>query len=207
MKSIQLFEFSGLGYTSKNLILICIIGFPFKIYQYKKPENKKVYNILKGIIILFNITMKLIIILLEMMNNLFFWYLNRITNGKITKEFLEKNKIINDSERNLDFEQILFRRELSCITLNEVLVILNGEYFNSLNEFQEKLTKEFNLNDFKIKSNLLKLIIKEYYIKINNLKDYSEVYSTMKSLVKGMYKSRDIKKITLPGKLQVPSKK
>lgn len=142
-----------------------------------------------------------------MMNNLFFWYLNRITNGKITKEFLEKNKIINDSERNLDFEQILFRRELSCITLNEVLVILNGEYFNSLNEFQEKLTKEFNLNDFKIKSNLLKLIIKEYYIKINNLKDYSEVYSTMKSLVKGMYKSRDIKKITLPGKLQVPSKK
>ena len=44
LKSIPLFEFSGIGYTNKDFLVFCVTGFPCNIYRYKPPKNMKDYN-------------------------------------------------------------------------------------------------------------------------------------------------------------------
>lgn len=139
--------------------------------------------------------------------HLFFGYLNYISEGKISHEISRKNNKVNIEDGGLFFEQILFWKIFGNITLNEVLVILNGDCFNSLNELQENIGKEFNPKYFKDKSNFLKLILNEYSININNLTNNSEVYSTMRSSENGIFISRDPMKIILPYKAPVPLKK
>ena len=207
LKSIPLFEFSGIGYTNKDFLVFCVTGFPCNIYQYETPTNIDDYNILKGVIILFNIAMKLITTLHEMIIHLFFGYLNYISEGEISHESPRKNNKISTKDGGLFFEQILFGKIFGNITLNEVLVILNGDCFNSLNELHENIRKEFNPKNFEVKSNFLKLILKEYSININDLTNNSEVYSTMKSSENGIFISRDPMKIILPYKAPVPYKK
>ena len=54
---------------------------------------------------------------------------------------------------------------------------------------------------FTVKSNFLKLILKEYSIRLTDIKNINNIYSTMKSSEGGLYITRDIMKVILPGKL------
>jgi hypothetical protein len=79
-------------------------------------------------------------------------------------------------------------------------VILNGDYLDSLQTFQDSLRKEFKPENFKIKSKLLKLIFEEYNITLNDLENNKKVYSTLKSPENGMHIFRDVDTILLPYK-------
>ena len=205
LKSIPLFEFSGTGYTNKDLLVFCVTGFPCMINEYATPKKNEDYNLLKGIIILFNISMKLITILHEMIIHLCFGYLHYITEGKISQESPKKNSKISERDDGLFFEQILFGKKYNNITLYEVLVILNGDCFDSIGKIQENLRNEFDLENFEIKSNFLKLIMKEYSIDLKKMKKNKNVNSTMKSAGDGLCIRRN--KIILPYKAPVPYKK
>ena len=205
LKSIPLFEFSGTGYTNKDLLVFCVTGFPCMIYRYATPQNNEDYNLLKGIIILFNIAMKLITTLHEMIIYLCFGYLNYITEGKISHESPKKNSKISERDGGLFFEQILFGKKYTKITLYEVLVILNGDCFDSIEKLQENLRDEFNLDNFEIKSSFLKLIMKEFSINLKKIKKNKNVQSTMKSSGDGLCIRRN--EIILPYKAPSPYKK
>ena len=200
LKSIPLFDFAGSGYTNKDLLISCISGLPFKIYNYNAPNSLEEYKNLKGIIILFNVGMKTITTLHELIIHLCFGYLNYLTEGKISYESPKKGYDISTKDGGLFFEQLLFGVQYGDIKLNDVLVILNGDCFNSLDELQKNLRKEFFPDKFKVKSKLLKLILKEYSIDLKNLKNTNEIYSTMKSSNNGMCIRRNIKNIILPYK-------
>ena len=136
----------------------------------------------------------------EFINNFIFGYLNYISEGKISSESPKKGTNIQKEDGGLSFEQILFGYQYGNITLNDVLVILNGDYLDSLKTFKDSHEKEFKLEKFKIKSKLLKLIFEEYNITLNDLKNNKKVYSTMKSSESGMYITRDVNNIILPYK-------
>lgn len=144
--------------------------------------------------------MKTITTLHELIIHLCFGYLNYLTEGKISYESPKKGYDISTKDGGLFFEQLLFGVQYGDITLNDVLVILNGDCFNSLDELQKNLRKEFFPDKFKVKSKLLKLILKEYSIDLKNLKNTNEIYSTMKSSNNGMCIRRNIKNIILPYK-------
>ena len=201
LKSIPLFDFAGSGYTNKDLLISCVSGLPIMIKGYTCSESLEEYNNLKGIIILFNIGMKTITTLHELIIHLIFGYLNYLTEGKITPESPKKGKKFSCEDGGLYFEQLLFGVQYGNITLNDVLVILNGECFNSLDEFQKKLRKKLKPDKFTVKSNFLKLILKEYSIRLTDIKNINNIYSTMKSSEGGLYITRDIMKVILPGKL------
>ena len=203
LKSIPLFEFAGSGYTNKDFLISCISGFPFKIYGYETPKSEKEYKILKGIIILFNVGMKMITTLHELIIHLSFAYLNYISDGKISHESPKKIGKIETIDGGLLFEQILFGCQYGNITLNDILVILNGEYLDSLDIFQEHLKKEFDSKKFEVNTHLLKLIFGEYNITLNDLKNNKNVYSTMKSSESGMFIKRDVMNILLPYKAPI----
>ena len=171
------------------------------IKGYTCSESLEEYNNLKGIIILFNIGMKTITTLHELIIHLIFGYLNYLTEGKITPESPKKGKKFSCEDGGLYFEQLLFGVQYGNITLNDILVILNGECFNSLDEFQKKLRKKLKPDKFTVKSNFLKLILKEYSIRLTDIKNINNIYSTMKSSEGGLYITRDIMKVILPGKL------
>ena len=203
LKSIPLFEFAGSGYTNKDILISFVSGFPFKIYGYRAPKNIKEYNVLKGIIILFNTGMKLITTLHELIIHLCLGYLNYISEGKISDKSPKKIGKIGRKDGGLLFEEILFGYQYGNITLNDILVILNGEYLDSLSNLQGHLRKEFKIKKFVLKSNLLKLIFQKYKITLDDLKNNNEVYSTMKSSESGMFIKRDIMAILLPYKAPI----
>ena len=207
LKSIPLFEFSGTGYTNKDLLIFCVTGFPCKISQFENPTNIEDYNILKGIFNLFNIGMKLITTLHEMIIHFFFGYLNYITYGDISHESPRKNSKFATKDGGLYFEQILFGKKFGSINLNEVLVILNGDCSKSLEEFQNNLKKDFDPKLFEVKSNFLKLILSEYSLDLNKLENNINVHSLMKSSENGIFIFRDEMNIILPYKAPVPPKK
>ena len=194
LKSIPLFEFVGSGYTNKDILISGIPGFPFKIYRYNIPKTIDEYKILKGIIILLNTVMKMITLLHELIHNFSFGYLNYICESN------KKGSEIQTKNEGLFFEEILFGYQYDIITLNKVLVILNGDCLDSLTTFKDNLIKKFKPENFKIKSKLLKLIFKEYNITLNDLENNNEVYLRMKSSESGMYITRDIMNILLPYK-------
>ncbi len=105
---------------------------------------------IKGIIILFHIGMKIITTLHELIIHLWFGYLNYLSNGKISYESPKKGKRIHKEDDGLFFEQLLFGNQYVNITLNDILITLNGDCFNSLNGFKENLGKEFDSINFKI---------------------------------------------------------
>ena len=88
------------------------------IYRYATPQNNEDYNLLKGIIILFNIAMKLITTLHEMIIHLCFGYLNYITEGKISHESSKKNSKISERDGGLFFEQILFGKKYTNVKVS-----------------------------------------------------------------------------------------
>ena len=203
LKSIPLFEFAGSGYTNKDILFSCVSGFPFMIYGYDEPKTKNKYEALKGIVILFNTGMKLITTLHELIIHLIFGYLNYISEGKISYESPKKIGTFESKDGGMLFEQILFGCKYGNISLNDILVILNGEFLNSLESFKKHLNKEFNSKNFEIKSDLLKLIFKEYKIGLNDLRNNDQVYSTMRSSEKGMFIKRDLMNILLPYKMPI----
>ena len=203
LKSIPLFEFAGSGYTNKDILVSCISGLPFIIHRYNVAQTKKEYTQLRSLIVLFNIGMKFITTVHELIIHLCFACLNYITEGKISYESPRKrNKIIFD-DGGLYFEHLLFGREYGNITLKDVLVILNCDSFDSLKNFQADLRNEMNYENFKVKSKLLKLIFEEYKITLNHLKNNKKVYSTMKSSESQMHIKRDIMNILLPYKAPI----
>ena len=203
LKSIPLFEFAGSGYTNKDILISCISGFPFKIFRYQKPKSEKEYKTLKGIIILFNVGMKMIATLHELIIHLCFAYLNYISEGKISHESPKKVGKTESLDGGLLFEQLLFGCQYGNITLNDILVILNGEYLDSLENFQGHLRKEFDSKKFAVKTKLLKLIFEEYNLTLNDLKNNKNVYSTMKSSENEMFIKRDVMNILLPYKAPI----
>jgi hypothetical protein len=204
LRSIPLFEFAASDYTNKDILISFISGFPFKIHRYNIPKNKKEYKILKGIIILFNVGMKMITTVHELIIHLCFGYLNYISEGKISYKSPKKIGKIKREDGGLVFEEILFGRQYGDITLNDILVILNGEHLNSLKNFKKHLGQEFNSKKFIVKSNLLKSIFKKYKITVDDLKNNNKVYSTMKSSESGMFIRREVMNILLPYKAPIP---
>ena len=179
LKSIPLFEFAGTGHTNKDILISCISGFPFLINRYKAPKSKMEYRALKGIIILFNIGLKMISLLHELIIYLNA-YLNYLSEGKIINEPYKNTGKTGTTDDRLIFEQILFGNHYGNMTLNDILSILNGKYLDSLDIFQEHLRKEFDSKKFVVKSNLLRLIIEEYNITLNDLNNNKNAYSVMK---------------------------
>ena len=53
----------------------------------------------------------------------------------------KKGNRINTNDGRLCFEEILFESQYKNITLNDVLVILTGEFFDSLEESSKKSKK------------------------------------------------------------------
>ena len=200
LKSIPLFDFAGSGYTNKDLLVSFISGLPFLIYRYDVPKTLEEYENLKGVVFLFNVGMKTITTLHELIIHLCFGYLNYLTEGKISHESPKKGNKISTRDSGLFFEQLLFGVQYGPITLNDILVILNGDCFDSLENLQKNLGKDFSPNKFKAKSKLLKLIIEEYSIDLKKLKNANEIYSTMKSSNTGMFIKRNKMNIILPYK-------
>ena len=205
LKSIPLFEFAGSGYTNKDILVSCVSGFPFIIYNYKIPKSKEDYELLKGIFILFNVAMKLITSVHEIIIHLFFSYLNYVSEGKIDSHSPKKAIKVQSDDGGFLFENILFGCVYGYITLNEVLVILNGDCNNSLANFQANLKKNFDYTSFVLKSKLLKLIFKEYKIDLNLLNINKKVYSTLKSSENSIYIKRNPMNVLLPFKKATPN--
>ena len=192
LKSIPLFEFAGSGYTNKDLLVSCVTGFPLMILGYDLPQTLQEYNNLKGIVILFNMGMKFITTLRELIIHLSFGYLNYLSEGKISNESPKKGNKISTYDGGLFFENLLFRNQYGDVTINDIIVILNGDCLNSLNDFQKNLRQKFVPSKFVVKSNLLKLLFKEYSIDLINLKNINNIYSTMKSSGSGLHIKRSI---------------
>ena len=72
LKSIPLFDFAGSGYTNKDLLVSFISGLPFLIYRYDVPKTLEEYENLKGVVFLFNVGMKTITTLHELIIHLCF---------------------------------------------------------------------------------------------------------------------------------------
>ena len=86
----------------------------------------------------------------------------------------------------------MFRNQYGDVTIKDIIVILNGDCLNSLNDFQKNLRQKFDPSKFVVKSNLLKLLFKEYSIDLINLKNINNIYSTMKSSGSGLHIKRSI---------------
>ena len=198
-------NYSNLLFFIYCILVSCVSGFPFMIYNYETPQSKKDYEQLKGIVILFNLAMKLITLVHEIIIHLLFSYLNYISEGKIESNSPKKVNKIENNDGGFVFEQILFGYVYENITLNKVLVILNGDCVNSLANFQANLNKNFDSSNFALKSDLLKLIFKEYNIDLNNLNINEEVYSTMKSSKNSIYIKRNPMNVLLPFKMPTPN--
>lgn len=204
LKSIPLFDFSGSGYTNKDILVSCVTGFPFIIYNFDAPETFEEYKELRNIIILFNIGMKLITLIHEFIIHLCYGYLNYLSDGKIlsTSPKREKKNIAKDG--GLFFEQKLFGKQYGNITIKEILVLLNGgDSFNSIENLQINLANDINLEEFKANSDFLKLILENYNITFKRLID-SNIYSFMKSEGNEIYIKRDLMNIILPHKTELP---
>ena len=198
--SIPLFDFCGSGFTNKDILISCITGLPFIINGYNKIIKKDDYEELRNMIMIFNIAMKFIVTIREFIIHLLFGYLNYITEGKISFNSPKKINKKKGKDGGLLFENILFGKIYGNITFNDVLVILNGKNFDSLENFQDSLGENFNSNNFEIKSEFLKSIFEEYPLTLSNF-DETEIYSCMKSSENGIYIKRDEMKIILPTKI------
>ena len=198
--SIPLFDFCGSGYTNKDILVSSVTGLPFKINGYNKIKTKEDYEELRNMIMIFNIAMKFIATIHEFIIHLLFGYLNYVTEGKISFNSPKKINKVKAKDGGLVFENILFGKIYGNITFNDVLVILNGKNFDSLENFQDSLGENFNSNHFEIKSDFLKSIFEEYPLTLSNF-DETEIYSCMKSSENGIYIKRDEMKIILPTKI------
>ena len=204
LKSLPLFEFSGSGYTNKDILLSGVSGFPFMIYNYKPIKTIEDYKELKNIIILFNIGMKLITLLHEFIIHFCFGYLNYLSDGKILSTSPKKDNKNVTNDGGLFFEQILFGKQYGNITAKEILVLLNGgDSFNSINNLQTNLAKDINFEEFQAKSQLLTLFLKKHTINFKKLKR-TNINSYMKSFGNEMYIERDIMKIIPSQKRELP---
>ena len=205
IKSIPLFEFGASGYTNKDILVSCISGFPFVVYGYDIPETLEDYELLKGLVILFNVAMKLITSLHEIIIHFMFGYLTYVSEGEILSHSPKKLDKMKNDDGGLLFEQILFGSVYGDITLNEVLVILNGDCDNTLIKFKENLKNKIDYTNFMPKSKLLKLIFKEYAITFKNLNVNKNIYSTMKSPYNSIHITRNPNNILLPFKMPTPN--
>ena len=205
IKSIPLFEFGASGYTNKDILVSCISGFPFVVYGYDIPETLEDYELLKGLVILFNVAMKLITSLHEIIIHFMFGYLTYVSEGEILSHSPKKLDKMKNDDGGLLFEQILFGSVYGDITLNEVLVILNGDCDNTLIKFKENLKNKIDYTNFMPKSKLLKLIFKEYAITFKNLNENKNIYSTMKSPYNSIHIKRNPNNILLPFKMPTPN--
>jgi len=204
LKSLPLFEFSGSGYTNKDILVSGVSGFPFMIYNYKPIKTIEDYKELKNIIILFNIGMKLITLLHEFIIHFCFGYLNYLSDGKILSTSPKKDNKNVTNDGGLFFEQILFGKQYGNITAKEILVLLNGgDSFNSINNLQTNLAKDINFEEFQAKSQLLTLFLKKHTINFKKLKR-TNINSYMKSFGNEMYIERDIMKIIPSQKRELP---
>lgn len=204
LKSIPLFDFSGSGYTNKDILVSCVTGFPFIIYNFDDPETIEDYKELRNIIILFNIGMKLITLIHEFIIHLCFGYLNYLSDGKILSSSPKREKKNIAKDGGLFFEQILFGKQYGIITIKEILVLLNGgDSLNSIENLQINLANEINLEEFEANSDFLKLILKNYKITFKKLND-TNINSFMKSEGNEIYIKRDLMNIILPHKNELP---
>ena len=155
--------------------------------NYKIPTNKDEYEKLRGLIFLFNIGMKTITVVHELIIHLNYGYLNYLSEGKILNDSPRKGNSIETDDGGLYFEHLLFGKDYGDITLNDILLILNGMNFSSLYSFKEKLGKEYNPKNFSVKSEFLEFILKEYDIGLKDLEANKKATSTMKSPRSDMY--------------------
>ena len=159
------------GYTNKDFMISGISGFPFLISEYSKVHNKKEYINLFNATVIFNIGIKLIICLNEILINLSYGYLYQITDGKISlKSPKSKKNYINSNNPYTDggsyFEKLLFGEKVRNVDLYFVLGLLNGS-FTTLNEFRKGLKEPMDIKNSEKLGNFLSYLLKEYPIDID----------------------------------------
>ena len=156
------------GYTNKIFMISGISGFPFLISEYRNIHNKKEYINLLNATIIFNIGIKLIICLHEILIHLSYGYLFQITDGKISHQSPKSRKsYIGSNNPYMDggsyFEELLFGEKVRIIDLYFVLRLLNGN-FTTLKEFRKELKEPIDIKNPEKLGNFLSGILHEYPI-------------------------------------------
>ena len=171
------------GYTNKDFLVSGISGFPFIITGYEKIETEEEYNNIKNLAFIFNISMKLLICLHEIIIHLGYGYLFIISDGKIFPESPKSDK--NYSYLNIPkddggsyFEELLFGERISKITFNFAIRLLNGN-FTSLENFRKELKEPIDLNDKSKQGDFLQKILSVYKINTSFFKGDS-IYGTFR---------------------------
>ena len=89
LKSAPLFDFCPIGYTNKDIMVYLIIGIPLLLQNYK-IKNQQEYQNIKNVIFLFNVGMKLIILLHEFLIHILYGYLYHVSEHKISSQSPKK---------------------------------------------------------------------------------------------------------------------
>jgi len=162
------------GYSNKDFLISGISGFPFIISGYGKINTLNEYNNLKNLAFIFNISMKLLICLHEILIHLAYGYLFHVSDGKISpkspksqKEYMYSNSPKDDGGSY--FEELLFGERINKVSFNFIIRLLNGNFTN-LSNFREELKKPIDLNDKTKQGKFLQKVLAKYKIDVNLFK-------------------------------------
>ena len=174
------------GFTNKDFLISGISGFPFIISNYGKIVNIEEYNNLKNVSFIFNVAIKLLICMHEILIHLAYGYLFHISYGKISPDSHESNKAdrISNSPSNdggLFFEELLFGKRINKISFNNAIRLLNGN-FSNLKNFRKELDEPIDINDKIKQGEFLKMILNKYKIDINLFN-----FETVSGSIRGMF--------------------
>ena len=184
--SLPLFNEELEGYTNKDFLVSVITSTPFFVTDYGKIKNNEDYNNLKNVIFIFNIAIKLLICMHEVIINLAYGYLFYLSEGKIeskSPKLQAKNKDFNYLNNPCDdgcsyFEYLLFGKRIKKIKFNSVIRLLNGN-FTDLEKFKKELREPIDLTKNEKLGDFLQKILK--YYPINREFNYETIEASIRS--------------------------
>ena len=172
--SLPLFNEELEGYTNKDILVSVITATPFFVNDYGNIRNNEEYDNLKNIIFIYNIAIKLLICMHEVIINLAYGYLFYISEGKIgpkspklqakTKAFNYVNNPCDDDDSYFDY--LLFGERINKINFNFVIRLLNGN-FSNLEKFKKELKESIDISKKEKLGKFLKKILEKYPINTN----------------------------------------
>ena len=174
------------GYTNKDFLVSVITSNPFFVTNYGKIKNNEDYNNLKNVIFIFNIAIKLLICLHEVIIHLAYGYLFYLSEGKIeskSPKLQAKNKDFNYANNpcvdgGSYFEYLLFGKRIKKIKFNFVMRLLNGN-FSDLEKFKEELKKPIDLTKEEKFGDFLQKILENH--PINSDFNYETIEASIRS--------------------------